>query len=186
MLVCRECKTLRSLVISCDVAIGKIMAVVDANVAVATAGERGEVTDIGGLVFGDVANMVAFMSDYLNSVLVVGVGRIWFHGGSELAKVFIDVFAMCDACNGELEIVTYALIFWPDAYVVAFVFDAKILKTLHLRVVDRLTRGRSLFLSVFILLFTGVVRLGQLISFFGLFVGIEMSQPVSHQNDGYD
>jgi hypothetical protein len=35
-------------------------------------------------------------------------------------------------------------------------------------------------------LFTGVVRLGQRVSFVGFFVRIEMRQPVSHKNDGYN
>ena len=62
-----------SLVIFGDVAIGKIKAVVGADVTVATAGESGEVTDVGGLVFGDVADTVAFTGDYLDSILVVRV-----------------------------------------------------------------------------------------------------------------
>lgn len=174
-------KHLRSLVISFDVAIGKIEAVVGTDITVATAGESGEVTDVGGLVFGDVADTVAFMSNYLDGVLVVGVGRVGFQGGSELAEVFINVFAMCDACNGEFDVVANTLILWPDADVISFVLDTEVAKTLHLRVVDGLTRRRLLLLIGFILLFTGVVRLVRHISFVGLF----MSQPVSHQNDGY-
>lgn len=96
------------------------------------------------------------------------------------------MFAMRDACNGEFEIVTYALILWPDADVIAFVLYTEVAKTLHMRVADGLTRGRLLLTSWCILLFTGVVRLGQHVSFVGLFVGIETSQPVSHQNDGYN
>ena len=169
-----------------NITISEIHAVVGADITVAAAGESGEVTDIGGLVFGDIADTVAFTGDYLDSVLVVLVGRVGFQGGSELAKVFIYMFAMRDARNGEFEIVTYALILWPDADVIAFVLDTEIAEPLHLRGVDGLTRGRLLLLSGFILFFTGAVRLGQHVSFVGLFVGIETSQPVSHQNDGYN
>lgn len=193
---------MRSLVIFCYVTIGEIEAVIGPDVAVATAGESGEVTDVGGLVFGDVADTVAFTGDYLDSVLVVGIGRVGFQGGSELAEVFVDVFAMCDACNGEFEIIhtLNAIILGPDADVIAFVFDAEILEFLdgciritaanyylHLRCVNRVTIvvkevevGRLFLLSGFIL-FTGVVRLGQHISF----VGLVTSQSVSHQNDDY-
>jgi len=176
-------KHLRSLVIFCDVTIGKIVAVVSADVAVTTTGERGEVTDVLRLVFGDVADAVAFAGDYLDSVLVVGVSRVGFQDGSELAKVLIYMFAVRDACNGKFEIIHTldALILGPDTDMVAFVLNAEIAELLHLRGVDRLTRGRLLLLSGFILLFTGVFRLGQHVSF----VGLCMSQPVSSQNDGY-
>jgi hypothetical protein len=196
-------KHLRSLVISCDVTIGEIEAVVGTDVTVTAAGERGEVTDVLRLVFGDVANAVAFMSDYLDSVLVVGVGRVGFQGGSELAKVLIYMFAVRDACNGKFEIIhtLITLILWPDADVVAFIFDAEVLKFLDwcIRitatnhylyiwffnrvtvVIEQVEMGRLLLLSGFILFFTCVVRLVQHISF----VGLCMSQPVSSQNDGY-
>ncbi len=121
------------------------------------------------------------MSDYLDGVLVVGVGRVGFQGGSELAKVLIYMFAVRDACNGKLEIVTYELIFWPDADVVSFVLDTEIAEPFHLRGVDGLTRGWLLLLNGFILLFTGVVRLGQNVSFVWLFVVTK-----SHQNDDYN
>ena len=74
-------KHLRSLVISFDVAIGKIEAVVGTDITVATAGESGEVTDALRLVFGDVTDTMAFTGDYLDGVLVVGVGRFGFQGG---------------------------------------------------------------------------------------------------------
>ena len=120
--------------------------------------------------------------------------------------MFIDVFAVRDACNGEFEIVTYAHILWPDADVIAFVFDAEILEFLDgcIRitatnhylyllffnwvtvVIEQVEVGRLLLLSGFILLLIGVVRLGQHVSFVGHFVGIEMSQPVSQQNGCYN
>lgn len=59
-----------------NITISEIHAVVGADVTVATAGESGEVTDVGGLVFGDVADTVAFNGDYLDGVLVVGIGRV--------------------------------------------------------------------------------------------------------------
>jgi len=183
VLQARGVKHLRSLVISCDVTISKIKAVVGTYVAVTATGERGEVTNVLRLVFGDVADTVAFMSDYLDGVLVVGVGRVGFQGGNELTEVLIYMFAVRDACNGKFEIIHTldALILGPDTDMVAFVLNAEIAELLHLRGVDRLTRGRLLLLSGFILLFTCVVRLVQHISFFGLC----MSHPVSSQNDGY-
>ena len=110
-------KHLRSFVIFGDVAIGKIKAVVGADVTVATAGESGEVTDVLRLVFGDVAYSVPFTGDYLNGILVVGVGRVGFQGGSKLSKVFINVFAMCDACNFKFDIIKtmIPIVFWPYA-----------------------------------------------------------------------
>ena len=151
---------------------------------------------------------MAFTGDYLDGVLVIGVGRVGFQGGGELADVFIDVFAVRDACNSEFDVVytLKALVFWPDANVVAFVLDAEVLKFLDgcIRitatnhypylwffnrvtvVIEHVEVGRLFLLSRFISLFTGAVRLGQHVSFVGLFVGIDMSQPVSHHNDGYN
>ena len=132
VLQARGVKHLRSLVIFCYVTIREIHAVVGADVTVTAAGESDEVTDVLRLVFGNVADTVAFMSDYLDGVLVVGVGRVWFQGGNELAKVLIYMLAMCDARNIELEIIhtLITLILWPDADVVAFIFDAEVLKFL--------------------------------------------------------
>ena len=122
----------KHLLVCGDVAVGEIDAVVVANIAVTAAGESGEVTNVLRLVFGDVANTVAFMSDYLDSVLVVGVGRFGFQGGSELADVVIYMFAMRDACNGEFDVVytLKVLIFWPNADVIAFILDAEIAELL--------------------------------------------------------
>ena len=116
-----------------DVAVGEIDAVIVSNVAVTAAGERDEVTDVLRLIFGDVADAVAFMSDYLDSVLVVGVGRVGFQGGSELSEVVVYMFAVGDACNIKLDIVytLKALIFWPDADMVAFVLDTEVAKFLN-------------------------------------------------------
>ena len=114
-----------------NITISEIHSVVCADITVATAWESGEVTDVGGLVFRDVADTVPFTGDYLDGFFVVGVGRVGFQGGTELAEVFINVFAMCDACNGEFEVVTYALILGPNANVVAFVLDAEVSKILN-------------------------------------------------------
>ena len=132
VLQARGVKHLRSLSIFCDVTIGKIIAVVGTDVTVTATGERGEVTNVLRLVFGDVADTVAFMSDYLDGVLVVWVGRVGFQGGSELAKVLIYMLAMCDACNGEFEIIhtLNAIILGPDTDMVAFVLDTEILEFL--------------------------------------------------------
>ena len=131
VLQARGVKHLCSFVFICDVTIREIHVVVGADVAVTATGESDEVTDILRLVFGDVADAVAFAGDYLDSVLVVGVSRVGFQGGSELAKVFIYMFAMSDACNGKFEKVTYALVLWPDADMVAFVFYTEVANTLH-------------------------------------------------------
>lgn len=131
-------KHLCSFVFSCDVTICEIHAVVSADVAVTATGESGEVTDVGGLVFGDVADAMAFTGNYLDGVLVVVVCRVGFQGGSELADVLIYMFAVRDACNGEFEKIhtSETLILWPDADVVAFVFDAEIAEPFHLRIFD--------------------------------------------------
>jgi hypothetical protein len=72
------------------------------------------------------------MSDYLDSVLVVGVGRVGFQGGNKLAEVFVYVLAVGDACNLEFDVIytLKALIFGPHADVVAFVLDAEVLEFL--------------------------------------------------------
>ena len=125
-------KHLRSLGIFCDVTICKIEAVVGTYVAVTATGESDEVTDVLRLVFWDVADAVAFTGDYLDSVLVVWVGRVGFQGGSELAEVLIYMFAVRDACNGELEIIhtLNAIILGPDTDMVAFFLNAEVLKFL--------------------------------------------------------
>lgn len=125
-------KHLRSFVFICDVTISEIHAVVGTDVTVATTGERGEVTDVGGLVFGDVADAVAFTGDYLDSVLVVGIGWVGLQGGSELADVLIYMFAVRYACNGKFEIINTldAIILGPDTDMVAFIFDAEVAETL--------------------------------------------------------
>lgn len=47
--------------------------------------------------------------------------------------MFVDVLAMCDACNTELKVVyaLNALNLWPDADVIAFVFYAEVPELLY-------------------------------------------------------
>ena len=115
-----------------NVTVGVIGAFIYADVAVAGAGEIGEAADVGGCVTGDVADAVTFAGYYLDCVGVIRIGGVCDKGSDELAKVLIDVFAVCDACNTELKVVYAldALDLWPDADVVAFVFNAEVLEGL--------------------------------------------------------
>lgn len=115
-----------------DVAVGEVGVVVDADVAVAGAGEGGEAANVGGCVAGDVAEMVAFAGYYLDCVGVIRVSRVCDEGRDELAEVLIDVLAMCNACNTELKVVyaLNALNLGPNADMVAFVFNAEVLEGL--------------------------------------------------------
>lgn len=119
-----------SFAISCNVTIGEIHAVVGADVAVTATRERGEVTDVLRLVFGDVAYTVPFTGDYFDGFFVVGIGGFWFQVGNELTQVVVYMFAVGDACNVEFDVVytLKSLILGPDADVVAFVLDAEILE----------------------------------------------------------
>lgn len=51
-----------------DVTVGVVSVIVDANVAVADAGEVGEASDVGGRVTRDITETVAFAGYYLNGV----------------------------------------------------------------------------------------------------------------------
>ena len=193
-------KLLRSFVFIGDVTICKIHAVVGAYITEAAAGESGEVTDVGSLVFWDVAYSVAFTSDYLDSILVVGVSRVGFQGGSELAKVFIYMFVVRDACNGKFNIIhtSDALILGPDADMVAFVLDAEKLKffdeciriTATNRyfylwffnwvtvVIERVEVGRLFLLSRFVLFFLLVLSdLGNTLALSGFLLGLRRVSP---------
>ena len=116
-----------------DVAVGVVGVVNYADVAVAGAGEGGEAANVGGRVTGNVADAVTFAGYYLDCVGVIRIGGVSDESRDELAKVLVDVLAMCDACNTELEVVytLNALNLWPDADMVAFVFNAKVLKELN-------------------------------------------------------
>jgi hypothetical protein len=150
---------------------------------------------------------VAVIGHYLDGIGVVGVCGVGDEGCHKFAEVLVYMLAVGNACNIELYIVytLKTLILWPDADVVAFILDAEVLKFLNgcIRitatnhylylwffnrvtvVIEQVEVGRLFLLSRFILLFTGVVRLGQHVGFVGIFVGFDMSQPVNHQNDGY-
>ena len=104
-----------------------------ADVAIACAWEAGEFADFACPIFGDVADAVAIAGEYLNSLRVVGIGRVGFQGGNKLAEVVVYVFAVGDACNIKLDIVytLKALILWPHGDVVAFILDAEVAKALN-------------------------------------------------------
>ena len=89
-----------------------------------------KVTDALRLILRDVTNAVAIAGEYLDGIGIIGVGGVWFQGGYKLTEVVVYVLAIGNACNGEFEIVTYALILWPHADMVAFVFDTEVLEFL--------------------------------------------------------
>ena len=111
-----------------DVTVGEVGVVVYADEAVTGTGEGGEAANVGGCVAGNVAETVAFMGYYLNSIGVIRIGGVCDEGRDELAKVLIDVLAVRDACNTELKVVyaLNALNPGPDADVIAFVFNAEV------------------------------------------------------------
>ena len=88
-----------------------------ADVAIACAWEAGEFADFVCPIFGDVADAVAIVGEYLDGIRVVIVGRLRLQGGSEFAEVVVYVLAVGDACNIKLDIVyaSKALIFWPHS-----------------------------------------------------------------------
>ena len=71
---------------------------------------------------------MAVASDYLDSIRIIWIGGFWYKVGNEFAKMFVDMFAVGDACDIEPDIVQtlITLILRPYTYVVAFVFDAEI------------------------------------------------------------
>lgn len=111
-----------------DVAVGVIGSVIYADVAVTGTGEGGKAANVGGCVMGNVTETVSFAGYYLNGIGVIRIGGVCDKGSDELAKVLIDVLAVRDACNTELKVVyaLNALNLWPDAYVVAFVFNTEV------------------------------------------------------------
>ena len=115
-----------------DVAVGVVGVVVYADIAVTCTGEGGEAANIGGRIAGNIADAVAFAGYYLDCIGVIRIGGISDEGRDELAEMIIDVFAVRDACNTELDIVyaLNALNLWPDADMVAFVFNAEVLEGL--------------------------------------------------------
>lgn len=117
-------------VFACNIAVREVGAVMLSDVAIACAWEAGKVTDDRYCVTWHVADAVAVVSDYLDSIRIVWIGGFWYKVCNELSKMFADTFAVGDSCNIELQIVADVLVLWPDADVVAFVFDAKVLEFL--------------------------------------------------------
>lgn len=139
----------------CDVAAGEIGAVIEADEAVALAGDGGERTDLGGHVLRNVADTMAVSGNYLDGVEVVWVRRVGDEGADELSDVVADVIHVVHPGDGEVQVIAEALVLWPDADVVAFVFDAEVLQVLHLGIVffgdDVEVHGLWLFLRLVVI-----------------------------------
>ena len=86
---------------------------------------------------------MAFAGDNPDGVGVVGVCWFGLQGCNELAEVFADMFAVCDACDVELHKVADVLILWPDGDVVPFVFYAEVTETSDGHVFVRSADGDS-------------------------------------------
>lgn len=99
-----------------DICVGIECAVVFADVEVTAAWQRGKFTDTVGHVFRDIADMVAVFSEHLDGVGVVRVVGFCLQGADVLTEVV-----------GAL----IALILWPYADVVAFVFNAEVLEFMN-------------------------------------------------------
>lgn len=117
-------------IFSFNIAVGEVFVVMLADVTIAGTWKTGKVTDDSCCVTRYITDAVPVGSDYLDSIRIVWVCWFWNKVGNELAKVFVDIFAMGDACNRKLNIVysLKAFILRPDADVVTFVFDAEISK----------------------------------------------------------
>ena len=115
-------------VFACNIAVREVGAVMLSDVAIACAWEAGEFADFVCPIFGDVADAVAIVGEYLDGIRVIFIGWLRLQGGSEFTKVFFHVLAMGDACNIELDVVytLKARFVWPDANVVAFVLDTEV------------------------------------------------------------
>jgi hypothetical protein len=100
--------------------------------------ESSNITDY---VLGNVTYAVTITGEYLDGIWVIGIGWLRLQGGSEFAEVVVHVISVFNACNIKFQVVhaLYALILWPDTYVVAFVLDAEVLEFLdgHLFSVGR-------------------------------------------------
>lgn len=75
--------------------------------------------------------MVAVFGEYLDSVRVILVCWFCFQGADVLTEIVVDVVAVRHACDGELKDFTDFVVFWPYGDMVAFVFDAEVLKFLN-------------------------------------------------------
>lgn len=129
--------------ISVDIAMGEVMRavvmLVGSDVAVASAREGGDATDFRSHVAWDKSDTVAFTSDYLDGLRVVLVVRVSDKVGNKLAKVVVDVLAVGNACDGELDDIKLVTVLGPYADVIAFVFDAEVAELLdwYIFVVER-------------------------------------------------
>lgn len=71
-----------------DVAIGEVAAIAFADKAVAGTRESNEVADGLGLVFGNIADMVAIMGEHLDGIWIVVIRRFCLQVACELTEVF--------------------------------------------------------------------------------------------------
>lgn len=128
------------------------MAVIEADEAVALAWEGGERADLGGHVLGNIADAMSVTGNYLDGILVVWVRRVGDEGAGELSDVVTDVIHVVHPGDGEVQVIAEALVLWPYADVVAFVFDAEVLQVIHLGIFffgdDVEVHGLWLFLIV--------------------------------------
>ena len=117
--------------LSCNIAIGEVNAVVLTDIAEAGAWKVGDFAHFSCHVFWDVADMMSVRGEYLDGILVVVVCWFRFHGANEFTNVIVDIVTVGHSCDIELQIISYELVFGPDADVVAFVLDAEVLQLLH-------------------------------------------------------
>ena len=88
------------------------------------------ITDFCGHILWDIANMVMVACHHLDGIRVIGIAWFCFQGTFELSEIFVNILTIGHACNIELDDFKLVVILWPDAYVVAFVFDAEVLELL--------------------------------------------------------
>ena len=139
----------------CDVAAGEIGAVIEADEAVALAGNGGERADLGGHVLWHVADTMAVSGNYLDGILVVLVRWFGDEGAGELSDVVADVIHVVHPGDGEVQVIAESLVLWPDADMVTFVLYAEVLQVLHLGIVffgdDVEVHGLCLFLLLVVI-----------------------------------
>jgi hypothetical protein len=64
--------------------------------------ESSNITDY---ILWDVTYAVTITGEYLDGILVIGIGWLRLQAGSEFADVVVHVISMFNACNIELDIV---------------------------------------------------------------------------------
>ena len=113
--------------------------VAGSDVAVAGAREGGDATDFRSHVAWNVADTVAFTGDYLDGLWVVLVVRVGYKVGNELAKVVVDVLAVGNSSDGELDDIKLGTVIWPYADMVTIVLYAEVAELLdwYIFVVER-------------------------------------------------